>query len=164
MGKLYFRKLIKGIKYAVVFFLVYIFGSNLLVTIANFFKNAPALQLIVVLGFPALILFVWASIKHTRDRDAGKAYRAALGDHAGEIKAELSYVLTSADYRAELLSGLTYALLISAWLTLPGSVPALPIRLLNCLIYFAMITVVYAVGNLLSRLWVNRSFRKDDLL
>ena len=164
MRKLYFRKLFKGIKYAVVFFLIYILGANVLVTIANFFKDAPLLQLLVLMGIPALIVFVWASFKRAKERELGKVYKKDLGMDAGNIKAELAYVLKSNDYRAELLSGITYAILLGAWLTLPGSVPALPIRLLNCLIYVVMIFAVYAIGDLASWLWVHGKFRKDELL
>jgi hypothetical protein len=164
MGKLYFRKLVKGFKYVAVCMLVYVFGANVLVTIANFFKEVPILQLLVVMGIPGLVSWFWASVKRSHEKELGRAYKKEMGDAAGNFKDELTRVLTSRDYRAELLSGFTYALLISAWLTLPGSMPALPIRLINCLIYFVMIAVAYALGDLLSWLWVNSKFRKDDLL
>lgn len=164
MGKLYFRKLKRGFKYVVVCLLVYVFGANVLVTVANFFKDAPVLQLLVIMGLPGLVSWFWASVKRSHDKELGRAYKKEMGDAAGNFKAELSRVLKSSGYRAELLSGITYALLISAWLTLPGSMPALPIRLINCLIYFVMIAVAYALGDLLSWLWVNSQFRKDDLL
>ena len=164
MGKLYFRKLVKGIKYVAVCMLVYVFGANVLVTLANFFKNAPILQLLVIMGVPALVVWFWASAKRSREKALGKAYKKELGESAGRLKAELSCVLRSTDYRMELLSGVTYAFLISAWLTLPGTIPSFPIRLLNCLIYFVMISVFYALGDLLSWLWVHSQFRKDDLL
>ncbi len=164
MGKLYFRKLKRGFKYVAVCLLVYVFGANVLVTVANFFKDAPILQLLVIMGIPGLVSWFWASVKRSHDKELGRAYKKEMGDSAGNLKAELTRVLGSRDYRAELLAGITYALLISAWLTLPGSIPPLPIRLLNCLIYFVMISVAYALGDFLSWLWVNSRFRKDDLL
>ena len=164
MGKLYFQKLVKGIKYAAVFFLIYIFGANVLVTIANFFKDVPLLQMVTLLGIPAIIVFVWASVKRVKDREKGKAYKKDLGMELGNIRSELGYVIKSFDFKAELLSGLTYAVLLSAWLTLPGNVPAFPIKLLNCLIYIVFIFVVYALGDLFSWLWVHGKFRKDELL
>ncbi len=164
MGRLYFGKLIKGFKYVAVCLLVYVFGANVLVTVANFFKEAPILQLLVIMGVPGLVVWFWASFKRSREKELGRAYKKEMGDSAGNLKAELTRVLKSRDFRAELLSGVTYALLISALLTLPGSMPALVIRLLNCLIYFVLISVSYALGDLLSWLWVNSKFRKDDLL
>lgn len=164
MGKLYFRKIVKGIKYVAVCMLVYVFGANALVTLANFFKNAPILQLLVVMGVPALVVWFWASFKRSREKELGKAYKKEMGDAAGNLKAELTRILKSPDYRAELLSGGTYALFISALLTLPGTIPAFPIRLLNCFIYLVLIFVFYALGDTLSWLWVNSKFRKDDLL
>ena len=163
MKKLYFKKLVSGIKYALVFFLIYIFGSNMLVTIANFFKDLPILQLVVVMGIPALIVFAWASIKRLRDKDLGKAYKKAMAGANG-LSAELSLVVKSNDYKAELWSGGTYALLIGAWLALPSATVALPIRLISLAIYFVLIFVVFGVGDLLSWLWVHGKFRKDDLL
>ena len=85
MGKLYFQKLVKGIKYAAVFFLIYIFGANVLVTIANFFKDTPLLQLLVLMGIPAVIVFIWASVKRSKDREQGKAYKKALGMESAEL-------------------------------------------------------------------------------
>jgi len=164
MGKLYFQKLRKGIKYALVYFLTYIFGSNLLVTVANFFKGVPVLQLLIVLGIPGVIIFVWGSVTRWRDKEKGKAYKKALELKAGNFKAEIGYLFGLRDFKAELFSGVTYALLISALLTLPGTMPAWPIRLLNWLIYFVIFSVVYALGNFVSWVWVQKKYRNDDLL
>lgn len=164
MGKLYFKKLLSGVKYTLVFFIIYIFGANVLVTIANFFKEMPVLQLLVLMGIPALIVFVWGSLKRVKDKERGKAYKKELGQKLGEMSYELPYIFKSLDYRAELISGATYAILISALLNLPGNVTPMPIRLLNFAIYLVLIFVVYALGDFLSWLWVHHKYRKDDLL
>ena len=107
MRKLFFQKLVRGIKYVLIFLAVYILGANVLVTIANFFKDHPLVQMLVLLGIPAVIVFFMASSKRSKDRDRGRAYKKDLGEERGRFKAELCYVLRSPDYRAELLAAVT---------------------------------------------------------
>lgn len=164
MRKLYFQKLTRGIKYVLIFLAVYILGANVLVTIANFFKEHPIVQMLILLGIPAVIVFFMASAKRAKDRDKGKAYKAALGDDAGNLKAEMGYILKSADYRTELLAAVTYVILFIAFTLLSGGFVNFAFRLLYDLAVGAVIVVVYAAGDLLSRLYVHGKFRKDELL
>ena len=164
MRKLYFQKLVRGIKYVLIFLAIYILGANVLVTVANFFKEYPVVQMLVLLGIPAVIVFIMASSKRSKDRDKGKAYKTALGDRAGEIKAEFGYVLKSADYKTELLAGATYVLVFITVSILAGGFANFLFRLLTDLAVGAVIVVVYAAGDLLSWLHVHRKFRKDELL
>ncbi|MBQ9779764.1 MAG: hypothetical protein IJW00_02350 [Clostridia bacterium] len=164
MRKLYFQKLVRGIKYVLIFLAVYILGANVLVTLANFFKEYPFIQMLVLLGIPAVIVFFMASSKRAKDRDKGKAYKAALGFQAGNLKAEIGYILKSADYRTELLAGVTYILLFIAFTLLSGGFANFAFRLLYDLAMGAVIAAVFALCDLLSWLYVQRKFRKDELL
>lgn len=164
MRKLYFQKLTRGIKYVLIFLAIYILGANVLVTLANFFKEYPLIQMLVLLGIPAVIVFFMASSKRAKDRDKGKAYKAALGFDAGNLKAEMGYVLKSADYRTELLAGATYVILFIMFTLLSGGFANFAFRLVYNLIMGAIIVVVFALCDLLSWLYVHRKFRKDELL
>ena len=164
MRKLYLTKLLRGIKYILIFLAVYILGANILVTVANFFKENPILQLLIVMGIPAAIVFFMASSKRRKDRDKGKAYKQALGDLAGHFSSELRYVLTSEDYRAELLSGGTYVLIYILVMLPKNGFDNFLGRLLTDLAVGAVLFLAFALGNLLSWLYVHRNFRKDELL
>ena len=164
MRKLYFQKLVRGIKYVLIFLAVYILGANVLVTVANFFKDYPILQMLVLMGIPAVIVFIMASSKRSKNKDKTKAYKAALGDLSGNPKAELGYVLKSADYRAELLAAATYTILYIAVALLSKGFANFLFRLLYDLAVGAVMIVVFGVVDLLSWLYVHGKSRKDELL
>ena len=164
MRKLYFQKLIRGIKYVLIFLAVYILGANVLVTIANFFKDHPFLQMLILLGIPAVIVFFMASSKRSKDRDRGKAYKKDLGEQRGNLKAELGYILKSADYRAELLAGATYMILFVAFTLLSNGFANFAFRLLTDLLVGIVIIAVFAVVDFLSWLYVHKKFRADSLM
>ena len=164
MRKLYFQKLIRGIKYVLIFLAVYILGANVLVTIANFFKDYPFLQMLILLGIPAVIVFFMASSKRAKDRDRGRAYKKDLGEQRGNLKAELGYVLKSDDYRAELLAGATYMILFVAFTLLSNGFANFGFRLLYDLAVGVVIVAVFAAGDLLSWLYVHKKLGKDELI
>ncbi len=164
MRKLYFQKLVRGIKYVLIFLAVYILGANVLVTVANFFKDHPFVQMLVLLGIPAVIVFIMASSKRGKDRDRGRAYKKDLGDQRGNVKDELGYILKSADYRAELLAGATYMILFIVFMLLSGGFANFVFRLVYNLVMGIIIVAVFAVLDFLSWLLVHKKFRKDDLL
>ena len=164
MRKLYLTKLLRGSKYILIFLAVYILGANILVTVANFFKENPLVQMLIVLGIPAVIVFFMASSKRRKDRDEGKAYKKALGDLAGHAGSELRYVLSSRDYRAELLAGGTYVLLYTLVMLLKNGTEHFLLRLISDVAVGAVLFLAFAVGNLLSWLYVHRHFRKDELI
>ncbi len=164
MRKLYFQKLVRGIKYVLIFLAVYIFGANVLVTIANFFKDHPLIQSLILLGIPAVIVFIMASSKRLKDRDHGKQYKKDLGDRMGNLKSELGYVLMSDDYKAELLSAVTYVVLFTTVMLLAGGFANFVSRLVSDLIIGGIFLLAYALGNLLSWLYVHRKYAKDELI
>lgn len=164
MPKLYFQKLVRGIKYVLIFLAVYILGANVLVTVANFFKDHPLIQMLVLLGIPAVVVFFMVSASRGKDRDKGKAYKAALGDRAGSLKSELGYILTSADYKTELLAGATYTLLYVLIALFAGGTQNFASRLASDLLIGVILVAVFAVADLLSWLRVYSKFRKDELL
>ena len=164
MRKLYFQKLVRGIKYVLIFLAVYILGANVLVTVANFFKDHPFIQMLILLGIPAVIVFIMASSKRGKDRDRGRAHKKDLGDQRGNFKAELGYILKSADYKAELLAGCTYMILFLTFTLLSGGFKNFAFRLLYDLVMGAIIVAVFAAADLLSWFLVYKKFRKDELL
>lgn len=164
MKKLYLQKLIHAVKYVLIFLVVYIFGANVLVTMANFFKDTPFLQSLVILGVPGVIVFIMATVKRGKDKEKCRAYKAALGDKRGKLTAELAYVLTSPDYIAELLAALTYVLLYIAFALISKGTANFLFRLGYDLAVGAVILAVYAIGNLISRLLVQKRFRGDGLM
>ncbi len=164
MRKLFFQKLVRGIKYVLIFLAVYILGANVLVTIANFFKDHPLVQMLVLLGIPAVIVFFMATSARGKDRDRGKVYKQALGDRQGNFQAELGYVLRSADYRAELLAAVAYVLLYVIIMVLPKGGEGFALRLLTDLLVGVIIVAVFAVVDLVSWLRVHKKFRLDKMI
>ncbi|MBO5043318.1 MAG: hypothetical protein J6D87_10185 [Clostridia bacterium] len=164
MRKLYFTKLIRGIKYLLIFLAVYILGNNVLFTVANFFKEIPVLQILVLYGIPTVITFLMVSSKRYKDSDRGKAYKQALGDRRGNVKAELVYVLKSPDYPMEILAACTYFIVFILFTLLTGGMQNLVFRLLFDLVLFVIAIAVYAVCDLLSWLYVHTRFRRDELI
>ena len=164
MRKLYLTKLVRGIKYLLIFLAVYILGNNLLFTVANFFKEIPILQILVLYGVPTAITFLMVSSKRYKDRERGREYKKALGEKRGNFKAELAYVLKSPDYPVEILAAATYFVVFMLFTLLTGGMQNLVSRLIMDLVLFAIGIVVYAVCDLLAWLYVHRKYRLDDLL
>ena len=164
MRKLYLTKLVRGIKYLLIFLAVYILGNNLLFTVANFFKEIPILQILVLYGVPTVITFLMVSSKRYKDRDHGREYKKALGEKRGKFKSELAYILRSPDYPMEILAAATYFIVFMLFTLLTGGMQNLGARLLIDLVLFVIGIVVYAVCDLLAWLYVHYKFRRDELI
>ena len=164
MRKLYFQKLIRGIKYVLIFLAVYVLGANVLVTLANFFKEYPLIQMLVLLGIPAVIVFFMAFSKRAKDRDKAKAYKKDLGEERGRFKAEMSYALKSDDYKAELMAAATYIILFLAFTLLSNGFANFVSRLVYDLVIGVVIWGVFAAVDFLSWLYVHKKVRDDSLM
>lgn len=165
MKKLYFKKIKSGIIYALIMYLIYGIGADVLVTLSNFFER-PVLRISVTLGIPTLILFIVATHYRTNNTEKFKEYNKSVKRDSLEPLKDIVYILRSADFWCEVLAALTLigiylfpTLLIGA--TKTGGAAAIPKALLSIVISLAVAITCYAVADMISWLVVHRNYLAD---
>ena len=159
MFKLYLRTLKKSIKYAAILLGVYFLGSYVLVTIANFFKDLPLLQSLILLGTPALICFGVSIKVRKNDRERSKLYRNASETFHLKVGADLKKLFRSKEFWMEVAVFCTYlAILCIIGGRIFFTTPAVTLILL----LFA--TGVFMLLDTVSWLIVHKEYLKDKII
>ena len=112
MFKLYLRTLKKSIKYAAIILGIYFFGSFLLVTVANFFKDVPLVSTLILLGTPTMIAFGVSIKVRKRDGELSKLYRNASETFHLQVGKDLRMILRSKSFWMEVAAFCTYLLIL----------------------------------------------------
>ena len=159
MFKLYLRTLKKSIKYAAILLGVYFLGSYVLVTIANFFKDVPLLQSLILLGTPALICFGVSIKVRINDRETAKIYRNVSEAFHLKVGADIKQLLRSKSFWLEVAAFCTYLILLCL---IGGRIifttPAVTtLMLISCVGVFMLLDSV-------SWLIVHREYLKDKII
>ena len=159
MLKIYLRTLKKSIKYAAILLGVYFLGSYVLVTIANFFKDLPLLQSLILLGTPALICFGFSIKVRKNDRERSKLYRNASETFHLKVGADLKKMFRSKEFWMEVAVFCTYlAILCIIGGRIIFSTPAVTaLMLISCVGVFMLLDTV-------SWLIVHRAYLKDKII
>lgn len=159
MFKIYLRTLKKSIKYAAIILGIYFFGSFLLVTLANFFKEAPFLQNLILLGTPTLIAFGVSIKVRKNDRDLSKSYRNASETFHLRVGHDLKQMLCSKSFLMELAVFCTYlAILCVIGGRIIFRTPLFTaFMLVGCVFLFAALDAV-------SWLVVHKAYLKDKII
>ena len=155
MKKIYFKKLKRGIGYALIMYLIYGVGADILVTLSNFFKEYPFVQLLITVGIPATILFCVASYYRINDSEKFKAYNRAVPYDELKIKDDLLYTLKSPDLHGDILVALT---LIGVYLVPSIAIPiirvggarAIFVALLSTFVTLLVAMLFYTAADIIS--------------
>ncbi|MBE6547571.1 MAG: hypothetical protein E7667_01650 [Ruminococcaceae bacterium] len=166
MKKLYLKKLKRGIGYALIMYLIYGVGADILVTLSNFFKEHPFVQILITVGIPAVILFWIATYYRINDTDKFKAYNRAVPYGQLKIKDDIIYTLKSPDLRGDILVALT---LIGAYLIFNILIPvirlggarAIPAALLSFSVMLLVAVLCYAVADIISWMITHKNYLLD---
>lgn len=165
MKKIYFKKIKRGIIYALILYLIYGVGADILVTLSNFFER-PLLRIAITLGIPTVILFIMATHYRTNDTEKFKEYNKSVTYEKLPITKDALYIVRSKDFLGEILAAVTLigiylfpTLLIGA--TKTGGAAAIPKALLSIVISLAVAITCYAVADVISWLIVHRNYLAD---
>lgn len=165
MKKLYFKKLRIGLLYALIMFMIYFIGANLLITLSNFFKNHAFIQMLIIAGIPSAILFFIATYYRKNNKDKMKSYNRSVPYEKLKLKDDIIYTLKSPDFRCELLSEMTllgaYSLITCFKAVHSRGTVALPGVLLTSITITLAITALYAVADVTSWIVVHKHYLTD---
>ncbi len=166
MGKLYFKKLKRGIIYALIMYAILFLGENLLVTMSNFFREHPFIQVLVIVGIPAIILFYAATYYRANDNDKFKSYNRSVPYDKLKLGKDIIYTLRSPELWGDVLVAVT---LIGVYLIptvlIPtirvGGAKAIPAALLSSLITLTIAVACYAVADVISWTITHKHYLTD---
>ncbi len=159
MFKLYLRTLKKSIKYAAIILGIYFFGSFLLVTLANFFKDVPLVQNLILLGVPTLIAFGVSIKVRKNDRDLSKIYRNASETFHLRVGHDIKQLFRTKSFLMEIAVFCTYLVILCV---IGGriifSTPVFTaFMLIGCVVLFIVLDAA-------SWLIVHRAYLKDKIV
>ncbi len=166
MGKLYLKKLKRGIIYALIMYAILFLGENLLVTLSNFFREHPFIQVLVIVGIPAIILFYAATYYRANDNDKFKAYNRSVPYDKLKLGKDIIYTLRSPDLWGDVLVAAT---LIGVYLIptvmIPtiraGGAKAIPMSLLSSGLTLLASLVFYTVADIISWIITHKHYLAD---
>ncbi len=166
MKKLYFKKLKRGIIYAIIMYVIYGIGADLLVTLSNFFKEHPFVQTLIIVGIPAIILFSAATYYRANDNDKFKAYNRSVPYDKLKLGRDIIYTLRSPDLWGDVLVALT---LIGVYLFPTVIIPAvrangakaIPIALLSSTLTLLIALAFYTAADIISWLVTHKHYLAD---
>lgn len=166
MKKIYFKKLKRGIIYAIIMYVIYGIGADILVTLSNFFNEHPFLQTLIVVGIPAIILFCVATYYRTNDTDKFKAYNRSVPYDKLKLGKDILYTLRSPDLWGDVLVALT---LIGVYLIptiiIPmvraGGARAIPVALLSSILTLLIAVAFYTVADIISWTVTHKNYLLD---
>ncbi len=166
MGKLYFKKLKRGMIYALIMYVILFLGENLLVTLSNFFREHPFVQVLVIVGIPAIILFYAATYYRANDNDKFKEYNRAVPYDKLKLGRDIIYTLRSPDLWGDVLVAVT---LIGVYLIptvlIPtiriGGAKAIPVALLSSALTLLIAVALYTVADVISWTITHKHYLAD---
>lgn len=166
MKKLYFKKLKRGIIYALIMYVIYGIGADLLVTLSNFFLEHPLLQLLIIVGIPAFILFYAATYYRINDNDKFKAYNRSVAYDKLNLGKDIIYTLRSNDLRGDVLVALTLiGIYVFPSIIIPavraGGARVIPIALLWSALTLIAALVFYTVADIISWIITHKYYLVD---
>ncbi len=166
MGKLYLKKLKRGIIYALIMYVILFLGKNLLATLSNFFRERPFVQMLVVVGIPAIILFYAATYYRANDNDKFKSYNRSVPYDKLKLGKDIIYTLRSSDLWGDVLVATT---LIGVYLVPTVMIPtirvggarAIPAALLSSALALLVSVALYTVADIISWTITHRHYLAD---
>lgn len=166
MKKIYIKKLKRGIGYALIMYLIYGVGADILVTLSNFFKEHPFVQILITVGIPAAILFYAATYYRINDTAKFKAYNRSVPYDKLKLKDDLLFTLKSPDLHGDILSALT---LIGVYLIPTIAIPvlraggarAIPVALLSTALTLLIAMAFYTAADIISWTITHKNYLLD---
>ena len=166
MKKLYFKKLKRGIIYALIMYVIYGVGADLLVSLSNFFREHPIVQLLIIVGIPAVILFYAATYYRANDNDKFKAYNRSVPYDKLKLGKDIIYTLRSPDLWGDVLVAVTLiGIYLIPSIIIPairaGGAKAIPIALLSSFLTLAAGVAFYTVADIISWTITHKHYLAD---
>ena len=166
MRKLYLKKLKRGIIYALIMYVIYGVGADLLVSLSNFFREHPVVQLLIVVGIPSIILFYAATYYRANDNDKFKSYNRSVPYDKLKLGKDIIYTLRSRELWGDVLVAIT---LIGVYLIptilIPtirgGGSKAIPIALLATSLTLVIAVGCYTVADIISWIITHKHYLTD---
>lgn len=166
MGKLYLKKLKRGIIYALIMYVILVLCDTLLVTLSNFFREHPIVQLLVIVGIPAMILFYAATYYRANDNDKFKAYNRSVPYDKLNLGKDLIYTLRSPELWGDVLVAVTLiGLYLIPTVIIPtiraGGAKAIPVALLSSTLTLLVAVALYTVADIISWIITHKHYLTD---
>ncbi len=122
MLKLYVKKLVSVLVYALVVWLIFFLGSGALLTTANFFAS-PVEQFAILAGIPVALILLIIFYRRLQNMDLEGAYLNYCAGEKPTVKQEFVYLWRFSHLRAELAAVETIVLLLVMALAASGTNP-----------------------------------------
>ncbi len=155
--KLYLQKLGKGILYFIFVILLYSLIGGVLMTVINAFIPWELLRSYCYLIVPVFLVALFTYKRRQNRTETRRAYLAELGEIPFSFGAELTKILKSGDFLAELAAFCTLMLVLFISNIVHNPISAI-ISLLTYLVFFLFIDVL--IWLLLHRSWAGERIHK----
>ena len=163
MRKLYAKKLGSIALMSLAFFGIYFLATFLLQTFVNFIEN-NLVKALIFLAIPAVFLVIRIYRRRLENAELRRAYLTKIADDDVTWKRQIKCVLSSADFRAEILAFATVLLLIlSIAFLLGGAKGYFWTNMMSLVFSFILYEGIYIIIDMFCWLAVYRIWFKEKL-
>ena len=159
MKKLYFKKLLSILLYALICLAIYFIGFSILSLIANFFKNG-IIRLIVLLGIPLTIVLIRIYNQRLENQEMRREYLANENKGRLNLKDEWRYMILFPHFLAEISAFSTLVFLVT-FASLIGVDAPFGVRILSIVFSFVPIAVLYFIIDFVLWMLVHKTWKKE---